>query len=57
MSAKEGFRRFGERAVASMIKELKQLNESYIEGRPVVTPIDPSILTKSEKKMALEAVN
>ena len=30
ISAKEGFRRFGERAVSEIIQELKQLNEGAI---------------------------
>ena len=57
MSAKECFRRFGERAVSAMIKELKQLNEGSMEDRPAVVPIDPSTLTIADKKMALETVN
>ena len=57
MSANEGFKRFGERAVAAMIKELKQLNDGAMPGKPAVGPIDPDTLTSDEKMKALEAVN
>ena len=51
MSAKEGIKQFGEKAIAAMVKELKQLNNGAMKGKPVVVPINPSKLTKFEKKM------
>ena len=36
MSAKKGIKLFGEKAVAPMVNELKQLNEGTVEGKPVV---------------------
>ena len=40
-----------------MVKELKQLNNGAMKGKPVVVPIDPSKLTKFEKRAALDVVN
>ena len=45
MSANEGFRRFGQRAVAAMIKELKQLNDGAMDGKPAVCTIDPDSIS------------
>ena len=56
MAAKEGIKQFGEKAIAAMVKELKQLNNGAMKGKPVVVPIDPSKLTKFEKSAALDAV-
>ena len=49
MSAKEGIKQLGEKAIAAMVKELKQLNNGAMKGKPVVVPINPSKLTKFEK--------
>ena len=57
VSAVKGFKMFGERAVAAMVKELKQLNDGAMPGKPVVVPQDPDVLTEDEKESALEAVN
>ena len=57
MSANEGIRKFGQRAVSAMIKELKQLDEGAMPGKPAVAPIDPDLLSKEEKSRALDAVN
>ncbi len=59
MSAKEGIKQFGERAIAAIFEEYKQLNEGAVPGKniPVVGPQDPSLLTDEEKRRALEAVN
>ena len=40
-----------------MIKELKQLNNGAMEGKPVVVPIDANILSEEDKRKALDAVN
>ena len=57
MSAYKGFKEFGERAVAVMLKELKQLEHGAVPGKPVVTEIDPDSLTDEDKRRALDAVN
>jgi hypothetical protein len=57
MSAKAGIKEFGERAVAAMFKEFKQLNEGAVPGKPVFGKQDPNELTFEDKKRALEAVN
>jgi hypothetical protein len=57
MSAKAGIKQFGERAVAAMFKEFKQLNEGAVPGKPVFGKQDANELTIEEKKRALEAVN
>ena len=57
VSAVKGFKMFGERAVAAMVKELKQLNDGAMTGKPFVVPQDPDVLTEDEKESALEAVN
>ena len=40
--AKEGIKRFGQKAISVMFKELKQLDEGAMKGKPDVAPIDPS---------------
>ena len=57
MSAEKGFKRFGERAVSAMIKELKQLDDGPMPGKRAVAPVNPDTLSKDEKSKALEAVN
>ena len=57
MSAHKGIKLFGERAIAAMMKELKQLNNGVIPGNPVIQPIPFEELTLRNKKEALEAVN
>ena len=48
MSAKQGIKLFGERAIAAMYKELKQLvDEGAMPGKPVVQPIDVKQETKT----------
>jgi len=57
MSAKAGMKRFGDRALAAMISEYKQLNTGAVPGKPVFGCIDPKDITMEEKKRALETVN
>ena len=57
MSAKAGIKKFGDRAVAAMLSEYKQLNTGAMPGKPVFGTIDPATLTNEEKRRALEAVN
>ena len=57
MSAKAGIKRFGDRALAAIINEYKQLNTGTVPGKLVFGCIDPKDITMEEKKRALEAVN
>jgi len=57
MSAKAGIKKFGDRAVAAMLSECKQLNNGTAPGKPVFGTIDPSTLSNEENRRALEAVN
>ena len=57
MSAQKGIKLFGERALAAMFKELKQLSDGVVPGKPVIQPIAFEDLTEKDKKEALEAVN
>ena len=55
--AQSGIKMFGEKAVAAMFKELKQLNDGVSPGKPVIVPIPFELLCDEDKKGALEAVN
>ena len=57
MSAKTGFRKFGQEAVAAIVKEFNQLNEGAVPGKPVVMPMDTTTITSLENKKASRAVN
>ena len=57
MSAHRGIKLFGERAIAVMMKELKQLNDGVMPGNPVIEAIPFKELTHKDKKIALEAIN
>ena len=57
MSAKKGFKTVGEAAVAAMFKELKQLDEGPMPGKPVIQPVDVDNLSQKLKSQAMEAVN
>ena len=57
MNAKREINIFKQRTVAAMIKELIQLDRGVVDGKPVVIPIDPNLLTFQDKKLALEAVH
>ena len=57
MSAHKGIKLFGEKAVAAMMKELKQLNNGVIPGNPLIKPIPFDELTDKDKEESLEAVN
>jgi len=57
MSAKKGFKTVGEAAVAAMFKELKQLDEGPMPGKPVVQPVDVDTLSQKMQEQAMEAVN
>ena len=57
MPASKGFKVFGEIYLATMVKELKQLNDDAVPGKPVVIPIEADTLREEDKKKALDAVN
>ena len=57
MSAKSGINKFVEKAVVAMVKECIYIDKGPMEGNPVVTPIDPGILSYEYKRKALEVVN
>ena len=57
MQATRGFKLFGERAVAAMIKELKELEEASMPGNKIVTAINPDTLSAEDKSKSLNAVN
>ena len=57
VSVKEGIKRWGEEAIAAIMKELKQLNDGAMPGQPVIEPVDYEELTDEDKqKGTLEAV-
>ena len=57
MSAKKGIHMFGERTIAALFKEFRQLDEGAFPGKPVFCPEDTTTLTSEEMSRALEAVN
>ena len=57
MAATEGIRKHGEKAIAVLVKEFKQLDKGPMEGKKVIMPLVYSTLTKQEKREALEAIN
>lgn len=52
MSFNRGQKLFGERAVAAMFKEYKQMDDKSVLG-----VVDPDALTPEQKKKALKTVN
>eukprot|EP00957_Ditylum_brightwellii_P016081 1211339-Ditylum_brightwellii.AAC.1 len=57
MPASNGIKLFGKRALAVMVKELKQLNDGAMEGKPVVVLINVDVLSDDDKQKALDAMN
>ena len=45
ISSKAGIKKFVEKAVKTMVKEYRQIGKSLVEGKTVVTPIDPDTLS------------
>lgn len=41
-----GIQKFGDEAITAMLTEYIQLDQGVVEGKPVIEPIDPSIVTK-----------
>ena len=57
MSAKKGIKLFGEREIAAIVKELKQLEYGPMPGKKVVEAVDPDSLSKEEKYRVLNTIN
>ena len=57
MSAKEGIRKHGDKAIAVFVKEFKQLDKGPMAGKKVICPIEYDTLTTKDKREALEAIN
>ena len=53
----KGFKLFDQISVAAMVKYLKQLDEGTVSGKKVVSEISPDVMSSSDKKKALDAVN
>ena len=57
VSAREGIQRWGDQAIAAIVKELKKLQEGAMPGKPVIEAIDPNKISEEDKrKCTLEAV-
>ena len=41
MPANAGIKKVWEKSVTAMVKEYRQIDKGAMEGKPVVTPIDP----------------
>ena len=57
MYARKCIKKYRQAAITVLFKKLKQLNCGAMEGKLVVIPTDPNVLTSEEKNRALEAVN
>ena len=55
--ATKGIKLFGERSIADMMKEFKQLYEGAIPGKSLVVQLNPDELIDAENSQALEDVN
>ena len=45
ISEKAGIKKFGEKAVVATVKEYRQIDKWPMDGKPVVTPINPDKLS------------
>ena len=57
IQATRSFKLFGERAVAAMIKELKQSEEVPMPEEKVVTEMSPETLSAENEAKSINAVN
>ena len=57
MSASKGIDKFGEKAIAALFKEFKQLNDGPMPGKPVIIPLALDDLTETVKNQAMNAIN
>ena len=51
--AEEGINKFGEKEVAAIVKEYRQIYKGPMEGNTVVTPIDTDTLSYEYRRKAL----
>ena len=56
MSGDKGLKKFGESAIAAIIKECSQLDKGAFPGKPVIEPMHPHDLTEDEKTRVMSAV-
>lgn len=56
MPEKKGIQHYGEKAIAAIVKECRQMNDSVMPGKHVLCPINPTELTREEKCKAMDAV-
>ena len=54
MSANTDIKKFGEKAVASLVKQYKQINNKPMYRKQVVTPIDTDTMSYKAKRTELE---
>ena len=57
MSAKKSIERFSEKVIVALFKGYKQLNDGATEGKPVILPTNPDLLTIDQKQQVMYAVN
>ena len=57
MQASFGFKLFGEKAIAAMVKELKQLEFGPMSNKKVIMMVNLDTLSIDDKRHALNAVN
>ena len=57
MGALRGIILVGERAIAAIFKELKQLGCGTMPGKKIVKTINPDLLSIKQKRMALNTIN
>ena len=57
MQAATGFNLFGEKAVAEMFKELKQLEHGPMLEKPVLHALNPDTMAPEEKRKVLNEIN
>ena len=56
MNAGQGIKRYGDRAIITLIKECIQLDKGAFPGKPVVEPVFTDNLTPDERAQAMSAV-
>ena len=57
MNANKGINLFGERAIANIFREYKQLYDGPMPGKPLVAPFNTDGITPLYRKKTLEALN
>lgn len=57
ISTTQGIKKYGEKAIAAIFKELKQLNDGAMPDKPVVEAISFIDLSHKDKDKAVKIVN